>query len=182
MTSADYLRLGRTRHGHLASMLLFMWVRRWLADRPLEILRRSRRRASYSAPMQAERWHLAEPQTDQRLEVAVIGYREPKGNQRRTFRLSADVLILFKTTSNSTACLSLSPLSPARTASEARHSHEANLFRRNTFFHESVTSSHQKTKTPIAISVPRVSSIFITRNVELMCGQNCSRGQCADQQ
>jgi len=51
-------------------MLLFMWVRRWLADRPLEILRRSRRRASYSAPMQAERWHLAEPQTGRSLEVA----------------------------------------------------------------------------------------------------------------
>ena len=49
----------------------------------------------------------------------------------------------------------------------ARRRHLASLFRRNTFFHESVTS-HQKTKAPIATSVPRISSIFLMRNVELI--------------
>ena len=43
------------------------------------------------------------------------------------------------------------------------------LSRRNTRFHESVTS-HQKTKTPIITNAPRtISSIFLIRNIELIC-------------
>jgi hypothetical protein len=43
------------------------------------------------------------------------------------------------------------------------------LSRTNLRFHESVTS-HQKTKTPIITNAPRtISSIFLTRNIELIC-------------
>ena len=92
--------------------------------------------------------------SDAAMQPAAIGHRIVHGGPKL---------------SNWTACRSLNPLSPARTGSEARRSHKANLFRRKIFFHESVTS-HQKTKAPIATSVPTVSSIFITGNVELICG------------
>jgi len=52
------------------------------------------------------------------------------------------------------------------------------LSRRSTRFHESVTS-HQKTKTPIITNAPRtISSMFLIRNIELICdrGQPYSAG------